>query len=128
MCIHALPNMYIKCDWMRMRSTQRLEQSLKSFHSYGDPCLALSQHANREEREGGRRGRLGGRPFGIMLGCEILVDSVIAANPVFDPISCVKLSKNQVKLESHHSKAIVSGHVYQYRRYLQGKDNPKGKS
>ena len=48
------------------------------------PCLALSQHANmrdasRDER--GRRGRLGGRPFGKMLGCEILVDSVIAANP-----------------------------------------------
>ena len=83
MCIHALPNMYIKCDWMRMRSRQRLEQSLKSFHSYGDPCLALSQHANRDEREreGGRRGRPGGRPFGKMLGCEILVDSVIAANP-----------------------------------------------
>ena len=43
------------------------------------PCLALPQHANRDER--GRRGRLGGRPFGKMLGCEILVDSVIAANP-----------------------------------------------
>ena len=46
------------------------------------PCLALSQHANRDER--GRRGRLGGRPFGKMLGCEILVDSVITANPVLD--------------------------------------------
>ena len=45
------------------------------------PCLALSPHANRDER--GRRGRLGGRPFGKMLGCEILVDSVIAANPGF---------------------------------------------
>ena len=70
---------------MRMRSRQRLEQSLKSFQSYGDPCLALSQHAYRDERERGRRGRPGGRPFGIMLGCEILVDSVIAANPGIRP-------------------------------------------
>ena len=93
---------------------------MRSYNMRPIPCLALSQHANRgdhdrpgwhvekvqhanrDERhanrdERGRRGRPGGRPLGKMLGCEILVDSVIAANP--DHIVCNSAS-TLLKFES----------------------------